>query len=90
MSQEKDSKAGPLTQLMVEDHRRLDAWWQSAVRDRQHIDHAAYDQFRAGLLRPVFRTQTRSFVLFVWLFWCHASRFSRLSRQSRVSRASPF
>jgi hypothetical protein len=53
MSQEKDSKAGPLTQFMVEDHRRLDALWQSAARDRQHIDQAAYDQFRAGLLRHI-------------------------------------
>jgi hypothetical protein len=53
MSQEKDSKAGPLTQFMVEDHRRLDALWRSAVRDRPHIDQAAYDQFRAGLLRHI-------------------------------------
>ncbi len=44
---------GPLTGYLAEDHRRLDALFQSALADPHHIDRAAYEQFRAGLLRHI-------------------------------------
>ena len=44
---------GPLTEYLAEDHRRLDALFESATADPDHIDRAAYEQFRAGLLRHI-------------------------------------
>jgi hypothetical protein len=44
---------GPLTGYLAEDHRRLDALFQSASADPHHIDRTAYEQFRAGLLRHI-------------------------------------
>jgi hypothetical protein len=44
---------GPLTEYLAADHRRLDALFQSASADPDHIDGAAYRQFRAGLLRHI-------------------------------------
>jgi hypothetical protein len=43
----------PLTGYLAEDHRRLDALFQSAAADPHHIDRAGYEQFRAGLLRHI-------------------------------------
>ncbi len=53
MGQQEDSKAGPLTRFLVDDHRRLDALLQSAAADPITIDQAAYEQFRAGLLKHI-------------------------------------
>lgn len=44
---------GSLTRFLVDDHRRLDALFQSATADPQKIDRATYEQFRAGLLRHI-------------------------------------
>ena len=44
---------GPLTGYLAEDHRRLDTLFQSASADPVHIDRAAYEQFRGGLLRHI-------------------------------------
>ena len=44
---------GPLTGYLAEDHRRLDTLFQSASADPDHIDRAAYEQFRGGLLRHI-------------------------------------
>ena len=44
---------GPLTRFLVDDHRRLDALFQSATADPITIDQEAYDQFRSGLLRHI-------------------------------------
>lgn len=44
---------GPLTRLLLDDHRRLDALLQSAVADPLKVDLPAYNQFRAGLLRHI-------------------------------------
>ena len=43
----------PLTNFLVEDHRRLDALFQQAMAAPDRIDGTAYDQFRAGLLRHI-------------------------------------
>lgn len=48
-----NSAAGPLAGLLAEDHRRLDAFLHSAVADPLKVDRAAYDRFRAGLLRHI-------------------------------------
>jgi len=48
-----NENAGPITEFLVEDHRRLDALLQSAVAHADHVDRGAYDQFRAGLLRHI-------------------------------------
>lgn len=44
---------GLINSFLGDDHRRLDALFQSAFADRTAIDHAAYGQFRAGLLRHI-------------------------------------
>jgi Hemerythrin HHE cation binding domain len=38
---------------LASDHRRLDALLDSAMADPENIDTAAYEQFRAGLLRHI-------------------------------------
>lgn len=45
--------AAPLTRVLSDDHRRLDALFQSAVADPLQVDPSAYNQFRAGLLRHI-------------------------------------
>lgn len=45
--------AGLLEQFLAEDHRRLDVLLQSAVAESGQVNHQAYDQFRAGLLRHI-------------------------------------
>jgi hemerythrin HHE cation binding domain-containing protein len=45
--------AGSLTRVLMDDHRRLDALFRSAVADPFNVDAAIYDQFRAGLLRHI-------------------------------------
>lgn len=53
MSPGGNEKAGPITDFLVEDHRRLETLLQSAVAQAGAIDQGAYDQFRAGLLRHI-------------------------------------
>ena len=53
MKQPEEGKAGVLTEFLVEDHRRLDGLFQSAVAHPGTIDDCAYAQFRAGLLRHI-------------------------------------
>jgi hypothetical protein len=48
-----NEKAGPVTDFLVEDHRRLEALLQSAVAQAGSVDQGAYDRFRAGLLRHI-------------------------------------
>ena len=45
--------AGPLTRVLMDDHRRLEALFRSAVADPLQVDPTAYNQFRAGLLRHI-------------------------------------
>ena len=48
-----NERARPVTDFLMEDHRRLDTLLQLAVADAGHVDQGAYDQFRAGLLRHI-------------------------------------
>ncbi len=50
---EQEAEAGPLTQFLASDHRRLDALLQSALAQPEQVHREAYDQFRAGLLRHI-------------------------------------
>lgn len=53
MSPRENEKARPITDFLLEDHRRLEALLLSAVAHANHVDQGAYDQFRAGLLRHI-------------------------------------
>ncbi len=53
MKPRENEKAGPVTDFLVEDHRRLEGLLQSAVAQVGSVDQGAYDQFRAGLLRHI-------------------------------------
>lgn len=53
MGEQEQRSQGPITRFLAEDHRRLDGLLQSAVADINQVDHAAYDRFRAGLLRHI-------------------------------------
>jgi len=44
---------GPLYQFLADDHVRLDALFRRATTKPGVIDRAAYDEFRAGLLRHI-------------------------------------
>lgn len=44
---------GPLTDFLTKDHERLDALMERAIRDPDHLDIEAYDEFREGLLRHI-------------------------------------
>jgi hypothetical protein len=48
-----NDKAEPITDFLLEDHRRLEGLLQSAVAHADHVDQGLYDQFRAGLLRHI-------------------------------------
>lgn len=48
-----NGKAGPVTDFLMADHRRLEQLLQSAVAHADHVDQGAYAQFRAGLLRHI-------------------------------------
>jgi hypothetical protein len=53
MRQGENGKAGPVTDFLMADHRRLEALLQLAVAHADDVDQGAYDQFRAGLLRHI-------------------------------------
>jgi len=57
MSLRENEKAGPITDFLLEDHRRLEALLQLAVAHADYVDQGAYDQFRAGLLRHIGREE---------------------------------
>ena len=45
--------ARPITDFLLEDHRRLEGLLQSAVAQVGSVDQRLYNQFRAGLLRHI-------------------------------------
>ncbi len=47
------SADGPIARLLASDHARLDALLARADREREPFDRAAFDAFRAGLLRHI-------------------------------------
>jgi len=49
----RNGMAGPLTRVLLDDHRRLDALFRSAVADPLKVDAPTYNQFRSGLLRHI-------------------------------------
>ena len=53
MEPRESEKPGPVTDFLVKDHQRLEGLLQQAVAHAGHVDQAAYDQFRAGLLRHI-------------------------------------
>ena len=53
MKPRENEQARPVTDFLMEDHRRLDTLLQLAVSDAGHVDQGAYTQFRAGLLRHI-------------------------------------
>ena len=53
MKPRENGKAGPVTDFLTEDHRRLEQLLQSAVAHADQVDRGAYAQFRAGLLRHI-------------------------------------
>ena len=53
MKPREDETAGPVTDFLMADHRRLESLLQQAVAHADHVDQGAYSQFRAGLLRHI-------------------------------------
>ena len=53
MRPRENEQARPITDFLMEDHRRLEMLLQSAVAHADHVDQGAYSQFRAGLLRHI-------------------------------------
>jgi hemerythrin HHE cation binding domain-containing protein len=53
MKPRENEQARPITDFLVEDHRRLESLLQQAVAHAGHVDQGAYAQFRAGLLRHI-------------------------------------
>jgi Hemerythrin HHE cation binding domain len=45
--------AGKIHRYLADDHRRLDGLLDRSMADPEHIDTAAYGQFRAGLLKHI-------------------------------------
>jgi hypothetical protein len=44
---------GPIATYLTDDHRRLDSLFQRALARPGRVEPAAYDEFRAGLLRHI-------------------------------------
>ena len=44
---------GSITEMLAEDHRRLERLLDSAVAGEGHVERESYDRFRAGLLRHI-------------------------------------
>jgi Hemerythrin HHE cation binding domain len=53
MKQRESEHVRPITDFLVEDHRRLESLLQQAVAHADHVDEGAFAQFRAGLLRHI-------------------------------------
>jgi hypothetical protein len=53
MNPRENEEAGPITDFLVEDHRRLETLLRQAVAHAGQVDQGAYAQFRAGLLRHI-------------------------------------
>lgn len=53
MKLRESEQARPITDFLVDDHRRLESLLQQAVAQADHVDQGAYAQFRAGLLRHI-------------------------------------
>jgi hypothetical protein len=53
MKARENGKAGPVTDFLIEDHRRLEKLLHQAVAHVDQVDQGAYSQFRAGLLRHI-------------------------------------
>jgi hypothetical protein len=53
MKPREDGKAGPVTDFLMEDHRRLEKLLQPAVTHADQVAQGASSQFRAGLLRHI-------------------------------------
>jgi hypothetical protein len=53
MTPRENGKAGPVTDFLTADHRRLEQLLQPAVAHADHVDQGVYAQFRAGLLRHI-------------------------------------
>jgi hypothetical protein len=53
MNQRESQQARPITDFLLEDHRRLEGLLQSAAAQTGSVDQGTYDQFRAGLLRHI-------------------------------------
>ena len=53
MTPQENETAGPVTDFLMADHRRLETLLQQAVAHADHVDRGAYEQFRAGLLRHI-------------------------------------
>ena len=53
MTPRESGKARPVTDFLMEDHRRLEQLLQSAAAHADQVDPEAYSQFRAGLLRHI-------------------------------------
>jgi hypothetical protein len=45
--------SGPIHRFLTDDHRRLDALLDRATAVPERMDHAAYAEFRAGLLKHI-------------------------------------
>lgn len=44
---------GSITEMLAEDHRRLERLLDSAVAGEGHVERESYDRFRGGLLRHI-------------------------------------
>jgi hypothetical protein len=53
MTPQEHERARPVTDFLVEDHKRLETLLQQTVAHPDQVDQGAYAQFRAGLLRHV-------------------------------------
>jgi hypothetical protein len=53
MTPRENGKAGPVTDFLMADHRRLEQLLQPAVAHADQVDRGAYSQFRAELLRHI-------------------------------------
>ncbi|MBH0183870.1 MAG: hemerythrin domain-containing protein [Nitrospira sp.] len=53
MEERGQGRQGPISEFLMEDHRRLDGLLQSTAADSCLRDDATYHQFRAGLLRYI-------------------------------------
>jgi len=53
MESDTHPSSGPVTQLLEDDHRRLEELLNSALASGDRIEQGDYDEFRAGLLRHI-------------------------------------